>query len=178
MLDFLVHLSSWLSGSPTYMLQNGAYAPKKKEMLREQAPGLDPASQSQPGHQGSPSTKGWFSPSWLLTAPVAGHSYLIWGKYALGSLWDGGMALYFPTPWLDVLWTASPRSTFKVQSASLSMVSHTLELSHLTNYCLNCVIKDVSYCYYKRMDSYIIYEIRKLLFAQYLLFCHAWDTFG
>ena len=133
MLDFLVHLSSWLSGSPTYMLQNGAYAPKK-EMLREQAPGLDPASQSQPGHQGSPSTKGWFSPSWLLTAPVAGHSYLIWGKYALGSLWDGGMALYFPTPWLDVLWTASPRSTFKVQSASLSMVSHTLELSHLTNY--------------------------------------------
>ena len=147
-------------------------------MLREQAQGLDPASQSQSGYQGSPSTEGWFSPFLAFDSSVALQTYLTWGKYALGSLWNGEWPYTSRHPECKRALNWIPHSTFEVQSVSLSMVSHTLELSHLTNYCLNCVIKDVSYCYYKRMDSYIIYEIRKLLFAQYLLFCHAWDTFG
>ena len=67
------------------MLQNGAYAPKKRDAKRAST-GIGPSLTEPARTPGVPFHGGMVLPILDLTAPVAGHSYLIWGKYALGSL--------------------------------------------------------------------------------------------
>ena len=59
--------------------------PKKTDAKRAST-GIGPSLTEPARTPGVPFHGGMVLPILDLTAPVAGHSYLIWGKYALGSL--------------------------------------------------------------------------------------------